>query len=43
METSVTYAKQAELPFLGTVVLTVLTGSLLWLSIIYSILFLIIS
>ncbi|WP_255356508.1 hypothetical protein [Dyadobacter sp. Leaf189] len=43
METSITYAKPAELPFFGTVVLTVLTGSLLWMSIIYSIFFLIVS
>ncbi|WP_262485499.1 hypothetical protein [Dyadobacter crusticola] len=41
MDTSITCAKPAELPFIGTIVLTVLTGSVLWISFIYGILFLI--
>jgi hypothetical protein len=35
MATSINCAKSAELPFMGTIALTVLTGSMLWYSLIY--------
>lgn len=37
MESSVKISKRAEMPFFGGVIITVVTGSLLWSSLFYGI------